>query len=993
MEDEESPSLWDKAYGDFKRASPKVVEEYEKVLSRKLQEFSAEPAENDTATHVDETAISAADGESRQALLNLLIKRVLERMEERTGHTRNLVAGAADFVLWAKGLIDEAVKVSPEASMVWAGVSLIIPILANPNTAEEANRDGFAYVTSRMRYWEAFEPMLFRLGRNSGVDAKLTSEATDGVVALYEQILEFQIKSVLRIYSPWFKRIFGDIRKPKVWDEMKAKADQLEAKVRGDFDQMNAFASRQEQESVNKNLASLLEASAKYLETMQRLLSVSQAQLSVSADHLTVAKDSRDISQKILQAQKDMVNLKLSEEQAELLQIFRLTASDKDSTYEYYKDRVFDRVEDTCQWFLNHPHFGRWLEQDHGPLLVSADPGCGKSVLAKYLIDHELPRSATICYFFFKDHDQNTLRQALCAILHQLFCQKPSLLKHAVSPYNSNGAKLVNTTSSLWDILENATQDAEVGPVIIVLDALDECAESELPDLVKGLQRHLHQVEDGRGNLKCLLSSRPYEKVMSNFQDLRGTFPYISIPGEQYSEEIGKEVNIVIKHRGKQLAEKKGLSETVARHLEDRMVNTAQRTYLWVHLVFEYLETSNFKKTEKGLDSIIAKLPESINQTYERILTRAEDESEVRKALCIVLAASRPLAISEMNVAMNISTTSQSLEDVDLEETQDFERRFPSLCGLFISIHQSKVYLLHQTAREFLLANVSSPTSTGLRWQHSISIRQAHIVLSEVCVTYLDLILGLLDMPAESDPRRALWGYSTLYWGVHFREAQDGMGNEMVKRALRIYDRRSKWIRYHWITHDALDLKPLLMASYFGHDGIIKKLLAEGADVEERRLGDTDLTALHTAVAVGHDDVCRRLLDAGADIEAKITDGTTPLQLAVIIGAKRRIVRLLLERGANPNVREESRGDTPLHYAISLRRDDLVEELLDGGADVNAKNRDGWSPLRLAVTEKNEGAVNLIVEKNRNVPLEDLLWGDNWFESLLRRWGIPWPGR
>jgi hypothetical protein len=137
-----------------------------------------------------------------------------------------------------------------------------------------------------------------------------------------------------------------------------------------------------------------------------------------------VAKVHRDIAQKQLEIQQDEVKSKLSDKQKECLQLFRLTKSTEDATYEWYKDRVEDRVQDTCMWFLEHDNFQKWLKQESGPLLVSADPGCGKSVLAKYLIDHVLPRSATICYFFFKDQDQNT-PSTLCSA-------PPTLLPEAV---------------------------------------------------------------------------------------------------------------------------------------------------------------------------------------------------------------------------------------------------------------------------------------------------------------------------------------------------------------------------------------------------------------------------------------------------------------------------------------------------------------------------------------------------------------------------------
>jgi hypothetical protein len=131
----------------------------------------------------------------------------------------------------------------------------------------------------------------------------------------------------------------------------------------------------------------------------------------------------------------ESVQQRLSENEKQCHQMFRLTASDKDVSYEWYKDRIEDRVEGTCQWFLNHDNFRHWLQQDSGPPLVSADPGCGKSVLAKYLVDHALPQSVPdvyICYFFFKDQVQNTARQALCALLHQLFSHNPLLIRHAM---------------------------------------------------------------------------------------------------------------------------------------------------------------------------------------------------------------------------------------------------------------------------------------------------------------------------------------------------------------------------------------------------------------------------------------------------------------------------------------------------------------------------------------------------------------------------------
>lgn len=89
------------------------------------------------------------------------------------------------------------------------------------------------------------------------------------------------------------------------------------------------------------------------------------------------------------------------------------------SSYLEQKDRNPDRVPGTCRWVLEDDRYNQGFESGHDDLIwIFADPGCGKSVLAKSLVDNELktPENATVCYFFFKDtEEQNTLAVALCA--------------------------------------------------------------------------------------------------------------------------------------------------------------------------------------------------------------------------------------------------------------------------------------------------------------------------------------------------------------------------------------------------------------------------------------------------------------------------------------------------------------------------------------------------------------------------------------------------
>ncbi|KAF5230459.1 hypothetical protein FAUST_9802, partial [Fusarium austroamericanum] len=615
----------------------------------------------------------------------------------------------------------------------------------------------------------------------------------------------------------------------------------------------------------------------------------------IAEEHRDISKEHHNIAKEQLQAQRDVARERLSEEQQRCHQLFRLTTSSKDATYEWYKDRVEERVEGTCMWFLQHDYFQTWLNQDSGPLLVSADPGCGKSVLAKYLIDHGLPRSATICYFFFKYQDQNTVRQALCALLHQLFSLKPRLIEHAIPQFRKDGQGLINSTQSLWEILHNATEGPQAGPIIIVLDALDECAESEFTDLMRNLKSQFSGDRSRNGKLKYLLICRPYEQIVLTFHILSDAFPNIYIPGEEELETISQEVNHIISYRINQLAIEKRLSTQIKDHLEKQLQETTHRTYLWIYLVFNYLKKDDFKKTLNGIKSAIATLPKSVNEAYEQILNKTKDNPMVRRVLSIVLAASRPLTLSEMNIAVNINYISQSVYDLNLEDNEDFKTHLRS------------------------------------------------------------------------------WYYSAKTWGFHFRKAGFIDDNGIIPFALRICDTSLKsysvWSTIYWDTsfrRATTGFTNLMIASYFGHCVIVKRLLEEGMDIEAKI--EYGLTPLSLAAENGHEAVVKLLLDNGAEIETKDSKyGQTPLSWAAMNGYE-AIVKLLLDKGADIDVKDSKYGRTPLSWAAENGHEAIVKLLLDRDADIGTKNsRCGRTPLTWAAMIGHEAIFKLLLDRDADI--------------------------
>ena len=107
---------------------------------------------------------------------------------------------------------------------------------------------------------------------------------------------------------------------------------------------------------------------------------------------------------------------------------------------------------------------------------------------------------------------------------------------------------------------------------------------------------------------------------------------------------------------------------------------------------------------------------------------------------------------------------------------------------------------------------------------------------------------------------------------------------------------------------------------------------------------------LHSAAERDSHFAALGLLTGGANIALR-RNGDTPLH-AAIRSSSFRAASVLISRGANPDSASDNRGDTPLHLAA--RRNDspesaaLVSLLLERGANPNTRNNDNWRPLDLA---------------------------------------------
>ncbi|GKT61520.1 ankyrin repeat protein [Colletotrichum tofieldiae] len=287
---------------------------------------------------------------------------------------------------------------------------------------------------------------------------------------------------------------------------------------------------------------------------------------------------------------------------------------------------------------------------------------------------------------------------------------------------------------SLWTILREAVRRLAKRKVVCVVDALDECSDGSRNRFIDQLVATFSaQCSSATGaKLKFIVTSRPWPSIESRFRNLLA----IRLRGENESPALSKDVEKVIEHRAKELKKSSALSAEASSMVEKVLSEGADRTFLWVSLVFDSIERLQSRKLS-SIEKSLVSLPSDLDQLYENALKSFVDRAASYRLLGIVLAAKRPLKLEELNIALSIGENVTSMKTLEQELEPDAEYTVKELGGFFVRIIDSTVFLVHQTARDFLLG--FGPGSSETVPDSRIDLELAKVDLAKTCVIYLSL--------------------------------------------------------------------------------------------------------------------------------------------------------------------------------------------------------------------------------------------------------------
>ena len=648
-------------------------------------------------------------------------------------------------------------------------------------------------------------------------------------------------------------------------------------------------------------------------------------------------------------------------------------------------------VPGTCTWLLEDPRYLEWINGSEKALLwVTGAPGSGKTVLSSFVIDQiESTKSPRDVGFFFADDSSTSQRSAvmlLRGLLYQILYQNPSLFKHAQVHWKRTAERAFEELNLLWRICTACFDDPLLENAVLVLDALDECAAPDCEHLLTWITQYHENRSAGLTQVKFFLTSRPEIRI-ADILDTSAIRIRLEIHND--TDWLSKDIEIFIAVAIDTLPAMREWSSERKEHIRRRLVQNADRTFLWVSLVLQKL-TTEAMLSENAFTTMLSAIPDRLEGIYHSILMSIPSRyrEAARKMLSIIAMSQNPLSQEQLRECWAIQYRHFSVYDMMDDVEPDIRRTVGFLCGQIVRWEKAKprvtdshrngdsvehCRLVHQSAKDFLFSNPKMPNRwTTKSWYH-LDLASATRIIANKCTWFVNLQdFAQLPLPFmivnpiiirpdvlssklhECYKEHPFLDYAVHHWPHHFREYEqlERPSKSVVYDPTDMYDPTNNVatlynynvpLRAHWF------MKMLRLADM---------LLDQG---------ECQISRIVFCAYNGHASIMPRLMSLmdRADINAPISQMKFSALHAAALGKHSLMVDWLLTNGANVHA-TDSWNRTPLHIAARRNNEDVLRCLLHHHADTSAKDKFGMTPIQGAYERGFSENVKILAQQSKD---------------------------
>ncbi|KAK3317580.1 ankyrin repeat-containing domain protein [Cercophora scortea] len=1009
--------LWDQAYENLRVEEESLIRDYEDRLSR------------DLATRPD---LAGGPEVSKRELMETILKYKMDEINRDTWklkygsnevQVKDLVEPVLGVVDWANEYITGALEANPYASMAWAGISLLLPLLLNPSKQAASQAKGLDCISSLIVQGRMREDLYSRRYEsiddgNVAPESSISRSAyKNGLGMLYQQIIKFQATSYCYYARNDAFRLGLDVIKWNDWDSL---LDDIK-----------------ERERVFSNIVDV------WRDTVYN-----DEFAAAESRHQEIMSHWRSVGTDVSGLRKAIEEAQMEEKRLGLLSWL----CDVDPSENH--NAALDRHEGgTSVWLVeDSEEFEVWKQAPGSLLWLHGNAGSGKTILSSSVIRHLWRKRASdpetaLAYFYFSFSDsrkQNVL-DMLASLLKQIVSQRPNI------PLSFKDLGVYKERGERPDIgtLETVIIASVCGfsAVHLVVDAMDECPtiNGERRKLLNSIRRIVEKAPD---NLHMFCTSRNEADINTAISPLLTSSSRAAIDLTKHRDAVDHDILVLI-NATLSSDDYSSWPDDIKAEVRDAITKRADGMFQYVHYQLEALRELS---SPAHIRTALQDLPIGLDATYDRVLKRINPkfQPQVLSALTWLAFSKEVLTLKQLAEVFNIRPgRTPAYDDAErLFQPQDVLKYLPGLVHVneqpdvdlmraespstfsfsddsssAVGSRYQYVRLIHFSVKEYLISSRIAQSAVASHF--SLSEEYGHQYIAWSCVEWL-LQYENECMAQDSEPpfyqgdgRYAsdlgMHSYALRYWMLHLEAVpRESWSIDITHAAGHLLACRSWFVRYlisnfrnetYPLSFRLMAwLRPYLHTARLGLRQLTDWLTSVDPPVDEYMTQeDLDVT-LQVASYGGNVTVIQSLLRSGANPDAEGVTIFGPALQAAAYGKNLAAVSHLLENGADINNASSKPGfRSALQAAAASHHLQIVQLLVDRGADITLSTKREKCVLASALSFEGGGTLSesfqcleFLLKKlasqqgeiRETVALSHAVFEARWFSGVYDRFGV-----